>query len=155
VSSLFESTDLPTLRDNPSVRNYKHTLRNIPSERSSPLHRGGSLKSSHGFRQGKQPQANFHVHTVHLDKYQSFFSPTYAQLDSLKNNIKFALKLTLKSSYMFRCEKHHHQGAYHQSLAKVTIVKILTNFNNCNFSKAQMVCSLMMVFFTPKHVGAF
>jgi len=31
-------------------------------------------------------------------------SPTDAQLDSLKNNIKFALKLTLKISYMFRCK---------------------------------------------------
>jgi len=28
-------------------------------------------------------QAFFHVHTVHLDNYQSF-SPTDAQLDSLK-----------------------------------------------------------------------
>jgi hypothetical protein len=34
--------------------------------------------------------------------YQSFFSPTDAQLDILKNNFKFALKLTLKGSYMFR-----------------------------------------------------
>jgi len=40
---------------------------------------------------------------VHLDNYQSF-SPTDAQLDSLKNSFKFALKLTWKSSYMFRCE---------------------------------------------------
>ena len=32
------------------------------------------------------------------------FSPTDAQLDSLTNNFKFALKLTLKSSYMFRCK---------------------------------------------------
>jgi len=40
---------------------------------------------------------------VHLDIYQNF-SPTDAQLDSLKNNFKFALKLTLKSSYMFRFE---------------------------------------------------
>ena len=32
------------------------------------------------------------------------FSPSDAQLDSLKNNFKFALKLTLKSCYMFRCE---------------------------------------------------
>jgi hypothetical protein len=32
------------------------------------------------------------------------FSPTNAQFDSLKNNFKFALKLTLKSSYMFRCK---------------------------------------------------
>jgi hypothetical protein len=52
------------------------------------------------------------------------FSPTDAQLDSLKNHFKFALKLTLKGSYMFRCEKHHHQGAHYLSLAKVTIVKI-------------------------------
>jgi hypothetical protein len=32
------------------------------------------------------------------------FSPTDAQLDSLKNNFKFALKFTLKNSYMFRCK---------------------------------------------------
>ena len=32
------------------------------------------------------------------------FSPTDAQLDSLKNSFKFPLKLTLKSSYMFRCK---------------------------------------------------
>jgi len=61
---------------------------------------------------------------VHLDNYQSFFSPTDAQLYSLKNNFKFALKLTLKGSDKFRCEKHHHQGTHELSLAKVTIVKI-------------------------------
>jgi hypothetical protein len=32
---------------------------------------------------------------------------------------------------------------------------ILTHFNNCNFGKAQIVCSLRMVLFTLKHVGAF
>jgi hypothetical protein len=32
---------------------------------------------------------------------------------------------------------------------------ILTHFNNCNFSKAQTVCSLRIMFFTPKHVAAF
>jgi hypothetical protein len=32
------------------------------------------------------------------------FSPTDSQLDSFKSNFKFALKLTLKSSYMFRCK---------------------------------------------------
>jgi len=37
---------------------------------------------------------NVHIHTVHLDNYQSFFSPTDAQLDSLKNHFKFALKFT-------------------------------------------------------------
>ena len=45
----------------------------------------------------------FQVYTVHLGNYQSFFSPpTDAQLDSLKNNFKLALKLTLKTSHMFR-----------------------------------------------------
>jgi hypothetical protein len=53
---------------------------------------------------------------------KDFFSPTDAQLDSLKNKFKFALKFTLKGSYMFRCEKHHPQGAHCLSLAKVTIV---------------------------------
>jgi hypothetical protein len=52
----------------------------------------------------------FHVHTVHLDNYQRF-SPTDAQLDSLKNNLKFALKLTLKdliylSSLMIKVLDH-------------------------------------------------
>jgi len=32
---------------------------------------------------------------------------------------------------------------------------ILTHFNNCNFSKAQALRSLRMVFYTPKHVEAF
>jgi len=52
------------------------------------------------------------------------FSPTDAQLDSLKNNIKFRLKFTSKSSYMFRCEKHYHQRAHYMSLAKVPVVKM-------------------------------
>ena len=51
------------------------------------------------------------------------FSPTDAQLDSLKNNIKFLLKLTLKTPTYFSV-KHHLQGMYHLSLAKVTIVKM-------------------------------
>jgi len=52
------------------------------------------------------------------------FSPTDAQLDIIKNNFKFALKFTLKGSYMFRCEKHHPQGVHYLGLAKVTIVKM-------------------------------
>jgi len=40
--------------------------------------------------------------TTHND-YQ-VFSATNAQLNSLKNNFKFALKLTLKSFYMFLCK---------------------------------------------------
>jgi hypothetical protein len=66
---------------------------------------------------------HFQVHAVHLDNYQSFL-PTDAQVDSIKNNFKFALKLILKSSHMFRYEKHHHQGAHYLSVAKVTIVKM-------------------------------
>ena len=43
---------------------------------------------------------------------------------------------------MFRFN-HHHQGAYYLSFAKVIV----------NFSKAQIIHSLMMVI-KPKHVGA-
>ena len=57
--------------------------------------------------------------------YQSFFfNQLMHNLDSLKNKFKFELELTLKVSYMFRCEKHHPQGAYSSSLAKVTIIKM-------------------------------
>jgi len=39
------------------------------------------------------------MYNVHLDNYQIFVSPpTNAQLNSLKNNFKFTLKLTLKSA---------------------------------------------------------
>ena len=44
------------------------------------------------------------VHIVYYYLYNQVFSPTDTQLDSLKNNCNFVLKLTLKSSYMFRCE---------------------------------------------------
>ena len=50
------------------------------------------------------------------------FSPTDAKLNSLKNNFKFALKLTLKSSYMFWCKTPS--------------------------SGSTLLCSLMMVFYT-------
>jgi hypothetical protein len=51
------------------------------------------------------------------------FSPTDEQLNSLKNNFKFALKLTLKDPLYFGV-KHHCQGAHYLSRAKVTIVNI-------------------------------
>jgi hypothetical protein len=44
------------------------------------------------------------VAMVNIKMAIQVFSPTVVQLDSLKNNLKFALKLTLKSSYMFWCE---------------------------------------------------
>jgi hypothetical protein len=40
----------------------------------------------------------------------------------LKTILNLTLKLTLKGSYMFRCEEHHPQGAHYLSLAKVIIV---------------------------------
>jgi len=46
----------------------------------------------------------FIVAIKHNSRIIKVFSPTDAQLDSLKNNFKFALKFTLKSSYMFRCK---------------------------------------------------
>jgi hypothetical protein len=69
---------------------------------------------------------------------------------------------------MFRFNRHH-QGAYHLSFVGGSVVWlhiyastlpnypqrcILTDyFNNYNFSKAQIISSLMMVI-KPKHVGA-
>jgi hypothetical protein len=50
-------------------------------------------------------------------------SPTDAQFDSNKNNFKFALKLTLKTTTCF-IVKHHHQGAHCLSLAKFTVFKM-------------------------------
>ena len=41
------------------------------------------------------------IFTYDLNWYLKVFPPTDAQLDSLQNNSKFVLKLTLKSSYMF------------------------------------------------------
>ena len=63
------------------------------------------------------------IHTKEYIKWQCFFLPPDAQLDSFKNNFKFALNFTLKSSYMFR-HKTHPQEAHYLRLAKVTIVKM-------------------------------
>jgi len=83
----------------------------------------------------------------------------------LKNNFKFALKLTLKSSYMFRC-KTPSSGMYvcdtglNQTNSDSCHTHTLYqgpnyeynicghNADNCNFIKAQIVCSLRMVFET-------
>jgi hypothetical protein len=61
---------------------------------------------------------------MHLDNYQSFFLPTDVQLDRLKKTFRFALKLALEGSHMFRCEKHHPEGTNCLSVAKVTIVEM-------------------------------
>jgi len=65
---------------------------------------------------------NFYVHTVHLYNNQ-VFSPTDAKLDNLKNNFNFALKLTLKSSYMFRCENTIVREHTVRSLLKLQLLK--------------------------------
>jgi hypothetical protein len=111
---------------------------------------------------------NFHVQNVHLDNNQ-VFSPTDAKLNRLKNNFKFVLKLTLKSTYVFRCENTILRDHTPWSLLKLQLLKwvkihwygsfggaaappneprrcILTHFNNWNFSKDQTVWSLRMVF---------
>jgi hypothetical protein len=46
---------------------------------------------------------------------------------------------------MFRCKTPH---IYAATAPNEPHQCILTHFNNCNFSKAQIVCSLMMVFYT-------
>jgi len=51
------------------------------------------------------------------------FSPTDAQLDTLKNNFNFALQLTLKSSYMFRCENTIIREHAVYSLLKLRLLK--------------------------------
>jgi len=40
---------------------------------------------------------------VHLDIIEVFYSPNDAQVNCLKNNFKFTLKLILKQPDMFRC----------------------------------------------------
>ena len=41
---------------------------------------------------GKQSLDNFHSHTVRLDIIKAFYSPTDAQVNCLKNNIKIYIK---------------------------------------------------------------
>ena len=69
---------------------------------------------------------NFHSCTVHLDAIKVFYLPTDAQQSCFKRILKFTLKLT------------------------ILILIILITYN---FSKAQIIRSLMMVI-EPKHVGA-
>ena len=58
-----------------------------------------------------------------MHNLSKFFPPTDAQLDSLKNNFKFALKFTLKSSYMFRCENTIIREHVVWSLLKLQLLK--------------------------------
>jgi hypothetical protein len=69
--------------------------------------------------------SNFHVHTVHLDNYQSFFTPTDAQLNCLKKNLKFTLKLTLKQLLHISVQTPSSGNTLFE-LANVTVVKIVS-----------------------------
>jgi hypothetical protein len=47
-----------------------------------------TLPDDGGGRHRNMLQYNFHIHTVHLDIIKDFRSPTDAQVNFLKNNIK-------------------------------------------------------------------
>jgi hypothetical protein len=49
---------------------------------------------------------------VHLDIIKVFYSATVVQVNCLKNNLKFTLKLTLKQLRHVSVQSHHHQGAH-------------------------------------------
>jgi hypothetical protein len=87
-----------------------------------------------------KPQADYQVHISNrynwvtmliiiftyipcILKIIKVFSPTDGQLDSLKNNFNFALKLTLQSSYMFRCENTIIREHTVWSLLKLQLLK--------------------------------
>jgi len=73
----------------------------------------------------------------------------------LKTNLNLHKNLHQKAPTRFGVN-HHPQEAHYLSLAKLAEVWphnephqcILTHFNNCKFSKAQIVCSLRMVIYT-------
>jgi hypothetical protein len=70
---------------------------------------------------GKTVYSTFETNK-HVQEIIKVFSPTNTQLDSLKNNFKFVLKLTLKGPACFGT-KHHPQGANYLSLGKVNLLK--------------------------------
>jgi hypothetical protein len=73
-----------------------------------------------GKKLGPRAKNALYFNLANISKFK-VFKPTDAQFDSLKNNFNFALKLTLKSSYMFRRENTIINCLI---LAKVTIVKM-------------------------------
>ena len=51
------------------------------------------------------------------------YSPNDAQVDGLKDNFKFTLKLTLKQLRHVSVQSHHHQGAHYSCLLKLQLLK--------------------------------
>jgi hypothetical protein len=86
----------------------------------------------------------FHIHTVHLDIIKVFSTciPCILILSKLFNHqlmpkwvvlktiLKFTLKLTINSSYIFPCN-HHHQGAHYSSLLKLQLLKWSLKIHRC------------------------
>jgi len=67
---------------------------------------------------------NFHIHTVHLDTIKVFYSPTDAQLNCLKNNIKIYIKMNIKTTPTYFGAVTPLSGSALFVLAKVTFVNI-------------------------------
>jgi hypothetical protein len=42
--------------------------------------------------------SDFHIHTLHLDTIEVFYSPTDLQANSLKNNFKIYIKIYIKTA---------------------------------------------------------
>ena len=67
----------------------------------------------------------FHIDTVHLDIMKGFsFSPTDAQVNCLKNNIKIDIKIDIKTAPTCFDTVTTSSGSALLLLAKVTVVKI-------------------------------
>jgi hypothetical protein len=52
-----------------------------------------------------------------------FYSPTDAQVNCLKSNLKFTLKLTLKQLRHLSVQSHHHQGVHYSCLMRLQLLK--------------------------------
>jgi hypothetical protein len=65
-----------------------------------------------------------YIHTAHLDAIKVFYSPNYAQVNCLKNNIKIYIKIAIKTAPTCFGAVTPSSGSALIVLAKVTVVKI-------------------------------
>jgi hypothetical protein len=61
---------------------------------------------------------------VHIDNYQSFYSPTDAQVNCVKSNFKIYIKIDIKTAPTCFGAVTPSPGSALFELAKVTVVKI-------------------------------
>jgi hypothetical protein len=66
----------------------------------------------------------FFSHTLHLDIIKVFYPPTDAQVNCLKNNFKFYIKIDIKTAPTCFGAVTPSSGSALLELAKVTVVKI-------------------------------